>query len=106
MEKHTIVLRGDLIPNIPECVCPWKTSCSRCGKSCCECNASCIECEHSEHPEKSYGRSRLLEWFCPDCSYVVSLNERPDLGKHLWCTGCVKNESILDEQPPGDLEDN
>ena len=94
MEKHIITLRSNLIPNVPECVCVWKTECSKCEESCCDCNSSCVECEHPDHPEKSYGCIILTENFCSNCSYVVSINGRPDLGAHLWCTDCVKNELV------------
>ena len=82
------VLRAAILTDFPTCKCNYKSSCSVCGKNAC-CTVG-IECDHPDHPVKHYGNSILQCNYCPECSYVVSLVDRPDLGSPLWCTNCVK----------------
>ena len=86
--RATAVLRSTLLKEFPTYECNFKSSCSICGKNAC-CTVG-IQCDHPDHLVEHYGNSILERNYCPECSYVVSFVDRPDLGSPLWCVTCTK----------------
>ena len=89
--RANAVLRSTLLKEFPTCECRFKSACSNCDKEAC-CTVG-IQCDNNDHPEEYYGNSILQRNYCPECSYVVSLVDRPDLGSPLWCINCVKKSA-------------
>lgn len=73
MDKCEVVLRSTLLAEFP--VVYGKDACCTVG----------IQCDNPDHPVEYYGNSILQRNYCPGCSYVVSLIDRPDLGSPLVC---------------------